>query len=517
MEIKYSDIKIVPMPKQVKGKEKFTADVLLPLYIHTDVQAWEKHLFAFIDTVKKGHGFAFQMQKGGVEVVYNAGLNKNEYTLKTTPSVVIEASDKEGVCYGLATLVQLIERIDDKAFVCECDIFDYPETEYRGVMAYVSAKRVLKFEDLLVFADLCYLYKMNYLHVHFTDSSSYALPSKLLPKLSSKGAYTFEQIEQLNEYCEARNITVIPEIDLPGHAVAMVKNCPEKFANTYTKDLPRWEDGKICVEEVICVGKEGSFETLEGLIEEIAEMFPSSPYIHIGGDEVNHRVWDACDDCQAYMKKNNMKDSGELYAHTIMRLANKVVALGKRPIVWEGFSEEYAHLVPKECIIEVFESYYFLADKIIEHGFDIINCSWEPLYSVSWGAENWWIDTQPWGYKDILAWDKYTFKNKYMKPSPVHLNPMHLTPTNKVLGAQMCDWAGYFAQKIGYIREFVPAVAERTWTNKRYCTDEQFLLKSCRTTKIFDELTEKRGLDFEDDELITSWGVGTSFIDMLGK
>ena len=517
MEIEYSNIKIIPMPKQVKGDEKFVANVPLDLRIYTQVQEWEKHLFAFIETVKKAYGFAFQIQKGGVEVVYNETLKKNEYTLKTTPNVRIEASDSEGVCYALATLVQLIEEKNNVACVCECEIYDYPETDYRGVMAYVSAKRVLKFEDLLVFADLCYLYKMNYLHVHFTDSSSYALPSRVLPKLSSKGAYTWEQIEQLKEYCKARNITIIPEIDLPGHAVAMIKNCPEKFANTYTTSSPLWEDGTPCAEEVICVGKDGAFEALEALIEEIAQTFPDSPYIHIGGDEVNHRVWDACDDCRAYIKKNHLKDSHELYAHTIMRLAKKVIELGKRPIVWEGFSEEYAHLIPKECIIAVYESYYFLADKIIEQGFDIINCSWEPLYSVSWGAEMWWIDMQPWGYKEILAWDKYTFKNKYMKPSPVHLNPMHLTPTNKVLGAQMCDWAGYFAQKIGYIREFVPAVAERTWTTKRYCTDEQFLLKFIKTTRIFDELTEKRGLDFDDEELITSGNSGNTFIDMITK
>lgn len=517
MGLAYSDIKIIPMPKQVKGKENFPAEIPVELFIHTEVQSWEKYLPAFIETVKKGHGVVFKKQKGGVEIVYNETLKRNEYTLKTTPNVRIEASNGEGVCYALATLVQLIEIKENKACVCECEIYDYPETDYRGVMAYVSAKRVLKFEDLLVFADLCYLYKMNYLHVHFTDSSSYALPSRVLPKLSSKGAYTWEQIEKLKEYCEQRNITIIPEIDLPGHAVAMVKNCPEKFANTYTVDFPYWEDGTPCAEEVICVGKDGAFETLERLIEEIALTFPDSPYIHIGGDEVNHRIWDACDDCRAYMKKHNIKNSNELYAHTIMRLANKVIAFGKRPIVWEGFSEEYVHLIPKECIIGVYESYYFLADKLIEHGFDIINCSWEPLYSVSWGAEMWWVDMQPWGYKEILDWDKYTFKNKYMKASPVHLKPMHLAPTNKVLGAQMCDWACYFAQKIGYIREFVPAVAERTWTVKRYCTDEQFLLKFIKTTRIFDELTEKRGLECDGEDVISSWKDGNTFIDMLAK
>ena len=81
-----------------------------------------------------------------------------------------------------------------------------------------------------------------------------------------------------------------------------------------------------------------------------------------------------------------------------------------------------------------------------------------------------------------------------MKTSPVHLNPMHLPKTDKIIGAQMCDWANYFAQKIPYIREFVPAVSERLWTNERFCTDEQFFKKFCNSTAVFDELTENNDI-----------------------
>ncbi len=493
MKIEYSDIAIIPMPKSVKGKAPFKYDVPVVPEIFTDITEWQACLNAFIDTAKRCLYTEFSFGNDGVKIELNRELKKNQYKIKTQPKIVIEASDKSGLCYALATLLQLLKKNGKELFTCDCEIFDYPDTGYRGVMACVSQMRKpLAFNDLLVFADACFLYKMNYLHVHFTDNDSFALPSARIPRISSEKAYTREQIAFLNEYCNNRGITIVPEIDLPGHSTAMIKRCPELFANDYSKEKPVWEDGTPCAEDSICVGKKGALEALESLIEEIVEEFPYSPYIHIGGDEVNHRVYDACESCKAFIKENKLKDSEELYAYSVARLAKKVVSLGRRPVVWEGFAEKYADMIPKQCIIGVFESLYCTADKLIEKGFDVLNCSWEPLYSVSWGAQTWWIDDKPWGYREILAWDKYTFKNKYMISSPVHLNPMHLPKTDKIIGAQMCDWAKYFAQKLPYIREFVPALSERLWTDERFCTDEQFFLKYCHTTALFDELTENR-------------------------
>lgn len=490
-KINYSDIPVIPMPKKVKMDETPVFDVPVLPYVYTEEESWQKHLVAFTDTVSRGHKVEFTFDKNGITVCFNGELKKGEYTLKTFPQVKIEASSDEGVCYALATLIQLLKVVNGEVFTCKCEIFDYPETDYRGVMACVSqSKSKLDFNNLLVFADLCFLYKMNYLHIHFTDNDGYTLPSERFPKISAGNCYSKEQIKFLNEYCKQRNITIVPEIDLPGHATAMIKNCPEVFANVYTEKTPLWEDGTPCDEDSICVGKKGTFEAAETLIEELAELFPDSPYLHIGGDEVNHRVWDACDECRAFIKANGLKDSEELYAYSVKRFAEKVISLGRTPIVWEGFSEEYADIIPKECIVGVFESLYCTADKLIEKGIRVLNCSWEPLYSVSWGARPWWPDMKPWGYSEILGWDKFTFKNKYMKTSPVHLNPMHLPKTDKIIGAQMCDWASYFAQKLPYIREFVPALSERLWTNERFCTDEQFFKKFCNSTAIFDELTE---------------------------
>lgn len=495
IKVTYSDIPVIPMPKSVKGDEPFVFDVPVSTEIYTEEKEWQNHIDAFIDTIYRGRNLKFTRGKNGAVIKFNDKLNKGEYSLKTFPQVEIQSSSSEGVCYALATLIQLIKVIDGKSFICKCEIFDYPETDYRGVMACASqSKRKLAFNNLLVFADLCYLYKMNYLHIHFTDNDGYTLPSERFPKISAGNCYSKEQIKFLNEYCKQRNITIVPEIDLPGHATAMIKNCSEIFANVYTEKSPLWEDGTPCAEDSICVGKKGTFEAAETLIEELAKLFPDSPYLHIGGDEVNHRVWDACDDCQAFIKENNLTDSEELYAYSVKRFAEKVISLGRTPIVWEGFAEKYADIIPKECIVGVFESLYCTADKLIEKGYRVLNCSWEPLYSVSWGSRLWWPDMKPWGYKEILAWDKFTFKNKYMKTSPVHLNPMHLPKTDKIIGAQMCDWANYFAQKIAYIREFVPAVSERLWTNERFCTDEQFFKKFCNSTVVFDELTENNDI-----------------------
>ena len=512
-QVKYSSINIVPMPKYAKsksGNDDFSSCKTIEKAIFTKVKKWEAFVQAFITLVYKIHEVKFEFKEGGILLEEDPALLQGHYTFDTD-DLKAKASSDEGIGYALSTILQLIRKEEKKVrvnkindeqctilynhsgdcIINECEIYDYPESKYRGVMMDINPKHSL--EDLLFSVDLCFLFKMNYLHIHFTDDYSYNLPTDVLPKLNQAShGFTKEQIKQLNDYALARNIIIVPEIDLPGHSQIFIDTYPEYFANVFKiGQEAKNGGGEMYRDNAICIGNPKSMELLKALVKEVCGLFPNVPYIHIGGDEARLILWEHCENCKAYMKEHGYEDASEMYAHVVKDLANIVINEGKRPIVWEGFPKKWLNLIPKQCIVEVFESYYCLADDLINNGFDVINCTFEPLYSIPWGVAPFQRDV-PWGCKDILAWDIYTWKNLYFIDSPVHLNPMRLPPTEKVLGAQMCAWGGYFEQKLPYLREFVPATAERTWTIKRYCEDEQYLNKMHNINFMIDELVFKR-------------------------
>lgn len=512
-QVKYSSINVVPMPKNAKGKngsDDFSSYKTINPTIYTRVKKWEPFVQTFISLVFKIHNVKFEFSDGGIVIEENPALPKGHYSFNTD-DLKIKASGDEGVCYALSTVLQLIRKEEKKVrvnkineeqctilynhsgdcIICECDIYDYPESKYRGLMIDIIPEH--SFSEVLFCVDLCYLFKLNHLHIHFTDDYAYTLPTNILPKLNEVSyGFSREEINKLNEYAASRNVIIVPEIDLPGHSQIFIDTYPEYFANVFKigKETKNG-DGEMYRDNAVCIGNPKSLGLMKALIKEVSDLFPNAPYIHIGGDEARLILWDNCDACKAYMKEKNYEDANEMYAHVVKELANVVIEEGKRPIVWEGFPKKWLHLIPKECIVEVFESYYCLADDLINNGFDVINTSFEPLYSIPWGVAPFQRDV-PWGFKDILDWDIYTWKNLYFIDSPVHLNPMRIPPTEKILGAQMCAWGGYFEQKLPYLREFVPAVAERTWTIKRYCEYEQYANKMHNITFMIDELVFKR-------------------------
>jgi hexosaminidase len=206
---------------------------------------------------------------------------------------------------------------------------------------------------------------------------------------------------------------------------------------------------------VICVGSKKAEEALSRLLAELCELFPHTPYIHIGGDEADSKVWDSCTVCKNYMKEHGISDVGELYCDFTARIANLVLKNGRTPIVWEGFPKKGAERIPKETVVIAWESYYHTASDLIEEGFRIINASWQPLYIVESLVRRWYA-------KDILSWDVYNLQHWWEK-SLAAKNQIHLSPTDQVLGAQICSWGCSFEQEIGLLLENLAALSERTW------------------------------------------------------
>lgn len=452
-------IKLIPCPKEYEVRDEAWHTV--PFGVYTDNTAWERHAAMFCEMFSRVCGEPPALGvRGGIELVYDARMPKGHYTLDSTNAVVITAADAEGITYGLSSAMQLL-RAENGAFLTQnVWVRDFAQKDYRALMVDLS-RCWHPFSKLLKYVDLCFLSKVKYLNLHFVDDVFYTLPSRAFPALPSKGRhYTFEQIEQLRRYAADRGVVLVPEIECPGHALPISSKYPEIFANRLEgkADAYRNEQGvEYDANALLCVGSEAAFEGVKALLREVVDMFPEAPYINIGGDEVNAALWGKCPVCRAYMEQNGIEDVQELYGEYIGRVCRAVLALGKTPLVWEGFPQKGTHHVPKKTIVIAWESHYQTAPELLDAGFSIINASWQPLYIVT-------SLTRRWSPRDILDWNVYNWQHWWPRSAATE-HPINVEPTDRVLGGMLCAWCTTYEMEIARVLENLPALAERTWSD----------------------------------------------------
>ena len=463
---------IIPCPKNctVQTGEKHT--VLPALY--TDVPTWGDTLAAFATMLEKGYGVTPAIgTKGGFECHYDAALEENEYRLDSTGAICIYASAVEGLTYGLATALQAVRPTEGGFAVEGLLIEDRPDKDYRALMVDLG-RQWHPFYQLLQYVDICFYYKLKYLHLHFVDGELYTLPSEKFPRLSSEGKhYTREQIAELNAYAEARGVVLVPEFECPGHAPILNRQYPEVFSDKSEEEggVFYTETGAIVDNKsLLCASSPSAVEGVKTLLAELAEMFPRSPYIHIGGDEANIKLWGQCTSCRAYMEENGIADVHELYSDYVARICAYVLSLGRTPIVWEGFPRKGSERVPKETVVVGWECYYQRPDHLLEDGFRVINAAWKPLYIVPGMA---FSGAVGWAPREILDWNVYRWQHWWEK-SEACASPIEVEPTDRVIGATLCAWEMTHEQDIGEIMNRAPALADRTWTAESPCEKRNF-------------------------------------------
>ncbi|MDD4839582.1 MAG: beta-N-acetylhexosaminidase [Clostridia bacterium] len=306
------------------------------------------------------------------EVLFSddTSLGDEDYRLSVGESVEIAASSQRGFLHGLATLKQLIfENLnDDKTKYAKnesislknknrsenspsviskipyCIIEDSPRFAYRGYMLDVS-RHFFGVSTIKKILDALWLLKLNVFHLHLCDNQGFRLEIESLPKLHEigsvrkqtrgdgvelKGFYTKSEIAEIIKYADERGIEVIPEIDMPGHTIAMLAAYPELSCTE--KPIEVAERFGI-VREILCAGKESVFEFLFKLLDEVAKLFPSK-YIHIGGDEAPKYQWEECAACRNAVKKNGLRDMEDLQGYFTNRIIDHLKTLGKTAIVW---------------------------------------------------------------------------------------------------------------------------------------------------------------------------------------
>lgn len=303
--------------------------------------------------VMPNEGFiTFQQLIGGYPESYSINVNTDKISITYT---------SESSCFNaLQSLFQLITFIDDdnRLSIPVSFVKDYPSFSWRGLHLDV-ARHFFSVEEVKQFLNLMSMYKFNVFHWHLTDDQGWRIEIKRYPKLTSIGAwrdstienhyatfprtwntnryggyYSQEQIKEVVKYAAARQITVIPEIEMPGHARAAIAAYPEYSCKGNKQSVPGvWG----VFDDVFCT-KDSTILFLQNILDEVMELFPS-PYIHVGGDEVPKTRWKQCPKCQSNIKSLALADEHELQSYFIGQMDQYLQAHNRKLIGWDEILE----------------------------------------------------------------------------------------------------------------------------------------------------------------------------------
>ena len=311
-----------------------------------------------------------------IKLVYDRSIQQKEgYKLAVySDGVKISAKSYSGLFYGFQTLKQLLPpTANEKTSIQYCEISDYPRFEWRGLMMDVS-RHFFTVEEVKQYIEKMSEFKFNTFHWHLTDDEGWRVEIKSLPKLTEVGAwrgerkgrfgdnrsaptneepkayggyYTQEQIKDVVEFAQKRNVTIVPEIDVPGHSMALLAAYPElstkkeKIEVSVGHKFAEWfEDGsfKMYTENMLDPTNNAVYKTLDLIYGEVATLFPGE-YIHMGGDECYKGYWEESQHVQDFMKKKKMKDMHDLQAYFIDNVQKIIRSKGKKMIGWDEITE----------------------------------------------------------------------------------------------------------------------------------------------------------------------------------
>lgn len=470
--LKYS---IIPKPQRydtLSGTYTVTSDTAV-LCIPEFIKAG-KYLSAFLKTNKDAGNGAIKFDK-------DASLKPEAYKLRIDDNgIFVKAADERGAFYGAVTLKLMLlqgKQENGKAVLSGADIYDYPKYEHRGGMLDESrhffGKEVVK--RLL---DSMALLKLNKFHWHLSDDQGYRIESEVFPLLNERASrraheylesdghlnnhithggdeyfhyYKKEEIREVVEYAKSLCIDIIPEIDMPGHTVAFLSaynnlSCLKGDYETYGKNG--------ITRDIFCAGQEETYEFIEKLLGEVAELFPYK-YFHIGGDEAGkgHKIWEnECPKCKKLIEEQGFKNGAELQEYFSNRVNSILNSLGKTCIEWnDGFGDSTAENIV--CQYWIFRGPNWLAKEGKRRKFVI---SPDPYY-----------------YFDE-SYARTSLKRAY-KFDPIKVG--YTGPRDNILGLEFETWTEWITDEAALQFSIYPrifALAENAWTEDKYCNFKDF-------------------------------------------
>lgn len=372
-----NSIAIIPSPVEVVEKtgtfsfSKKTSIVVEDAQYQDVVQVISKRfqplvggeLSVTVGSKRKSISFSIDSTSRGLsgsKEAYILDIKKNQ--------VEVKAPSPAGWFYAVETLMQLLpatgearqfDMAEQNIYAWPCvTIRDYPRFAWRGLMVDVSRHFFSK-ETLKAYIDQMAKYKLNTLHLHLADNQGWRVEIKALPKLTEVGAwrvprtgywkgfkapqpgeeatdggyYSQDDIRELVQYASAKYVDIVPEIDVPGHSLALIASYPGLSCTKTPQQVLAGDPWNPSRTNVLCVGNDSVYRYLDVIFEEIASLFPSQ-YIHMGGDEVTRDYWKKCVHCQQKMQENNLEDEEELQSYFVNRVTAIIESKGKKAIGW---------------------------------------------------------------------------------------------------------------------------------------------------------------------------------------
>jgi len=434
---------------------------------------------------------------GGGEDVYRLSVDGS------SGAVAVSAGTFAGVSAGTGTLLQAVSLGADHDATPEtpqncstAPAWRLPAMQvadgeaalpYRGIMVD-AARAYLPLPALKSFVQLCRLHKLNYLHLHLSDDGSFTFPSAAFPELAARApfAYNASELAELQRYAAARGVALVGEVDVPGHASGLTAALPGTFGFASLGDK---QVG------IVDFTSDAVVAALQTIFDEIGAAFPTSPYVHMGGDEVNLGKVQATPEVQAAMMAKNVTSAAELYRLFLGRMDSYAKARNKTLLVWEGFQPPppppaAPHRVPvsTDIIVQPFDCNIYTPPRLAADGYKIINSAWTPLYIA---AHHHTGPHHPFPPALVYAWNPWLFG------TVAHALEWFQLPAAQaasVVGAQMCVWQLSAADHLCMLSSRAPAMAERLWNPHAGRTFEDYSARVAATSRLLHTLLSDQGL-----------------------
>lgn len=350
---------ILPTPEVFIVNE---GEYRLPRHVMVSVYNTQSTVLPFLKDILKAQGgssmsVSKNQSKGDIVFILDKSKTDEAYELTIHPKKIeIRASGESGFFYAIQSINQLL--IGNSSGKLPCAVIkDAPRYKLRSFLLD-SGRQYQKVSTIKKYLDMMAMLKMNTFHWHLTEGLGWRLEIKKYPELTRKGAfvgtdaeqqgfYTQEDVKEIIRYASARNITVMPEIDMPGHAEAALTAYPQFSCFGQSQGLKK---GQAFSENIFCAGKPQTMTFLKEVLNEVCELFPSK-YIHVGGDEAPKGNWNRCPDCQALIKRENLKNSEQLQAYFSADIAGYLKSKGKKAVFWDEVLNEEDYELPDNVVV----------------------------------------------------------------------------------------------------------------------------------------------------------------------
>ena len=479
-------VSIIPQPRYVQMNEgTFRIDKDTKIFLDEPVEEYMRIAGFLNERLLAAAGFSLEITDemtadGNVIFFMNAGLPSEAYGIHVEPNrIVIDYGDGAGAFYALQTIFQLLpEEIfaDSRQRGVKWEIpclamEDAPRFKYRGMHLDVCL-HYFDLDFLKKYIDIMALHKVNRFHWHLTEDQGWRLEIKKYPLLTEKGQwrketvvgslnsgvydgtpyggyYSQEQVRELVQYAAERYVTIIPEIELPGHALAAIACYPELSCGLedHYETATKWGVFK----QVYCP-KETTFEFLEDVFDEVFELFPSE-VVHIGGDECPKASWKACPHCQALIRKLGLKDEYELQSWFVTRMEKYINSKGREIIGWDEILQ--GGLAPNAKVMSWLGEEGGIQAARQHH--EVVMAPHQKYYLDYWQADP---DSEP-----LAMGGPTTLKTMYeYEPVPEVLTPEE---ARYIIGVEGCVWTEYMdsPERVEYMAwPRMCAIAETGWT-----------------------------------------------------